>query len=388
MIREKKYTEEINLLEYVQILLKWKNMIIGIVVTMTIIVAVISMLMPRSYRSSAVLLPPSNEQSGVFSDMLSTSLSGLFSGAGGGDETNRIIAILKSRTVMEKIIKELNLIDIYNADNMEHALDILRDNILIDIGDEGTITISSSASTGWLDTNAEDIKVKYLAQSMTNLFILELDRLNKELNTKEAKYSREFIEKRYYKNIEDLTSVEEEYKKFLENNDMIILEEQTKAAILAAAQIKALIVENEVQLGVLSNTLNQDHPEIKRLKDEITQLQMQMNQMEFGKDNNAISHDLFPTLSNVPELGVQLGRLERNIEIQNTIFSFLTQQYEEAKIKEARDTPTIQVLDNANLPEKRYQPRRTIMVLLTFVFSAVIMSFIILLIEFSLFASK
>ena len=43
----------------------------------------------------------------------------------------------------------------------------------------------------------------------------------------------------------------------------------------------------------------------------------------------------------------------REVEIQNTLFIFLTQQYEEAKINEAKDTPTIQILDIAVKPNIR-----------------------------------
>nr|MBC8490743.1 hypothetical protein [Bacteroidota bacterium] len=72
---------------------------------------------------------------------------------------------------------------------------------------------------------------------------------------------------------------------------------------------------------------------------------------------------LFPVFSEVPELGVQLLRMKRDVEIQNTLFTFLTQQYEEAKIQEARDTPTVQVLDKAIRPEKRAKPKRKLIVL-------------------------
>ena len=65
----------------------------------------------------------------------------------------------------------------------------------------------------------------------------------------------------------------------------------------------------------------------------------------------------------MPELETQLRQLMREVEIQNTLFTFLTQQYEEAKINEAKDNPTIQVLDPAVKPIIKYKPFRVLIVI-------------------------
>ena len=85
-------------------------------------------------------------------------------------------------------------------------------------------------------------------------------------------------------------------------------------------------------------------------------------------------------LFEVPDLEIELMRLEREVEIQSKLYAFLTQQYEESKIQEARDTPTIQILDGANIPIKRHQPKRTLMVigysLIAFILSSLYIIFI------------
>jgi len=68
-------------------------------------------------------------------------------------------------------------------------------------------------------------------------------------------------------------------------------------------------------------------------------------------------------LADVPELGVELVRLKREVEIQNTLFVFLTQQYEEAKIKEAKDTPTVQILDYPQIPQLKSAPKRVLILI-------------------------
>ena len=81
---------------------------------------------------------------------------------------------------------------------------------------------------------------------------------------------------------------------------------------------------------------------------------------------------MIPGFSEVPDLGLKLGRLIRDVEVQNKLYAFLTQQYEEAKIKEAKDTPTVQVLDYAILPQLKYKPSRARVCIIGFVLSTIL----------------
>jgi hypothetical protein len=75
-----------------------------------------------------------------------------------------------------------------------------------------------------------------------------------------------------------------------------------------------------------------------------------------------------PTLHNLPLLGVAYADLYRRMQIQETVYETLTQQFELAKVQEAKEIPSVKVLDSANVPEhKSYPPRLFIMLLCTFV---------------------
>ena len=109
---------------------------------------------------------------------------------------------------------------------------------------------------------------------------------------------------------------------------------------------------------------------------EILELQEQLSDLDYSSNNNSvINTNLFPQYSEIPNLEIELLRLKREVEIQSKLYAFLTQQYEESKIQEARATPTIQILDDASTPIKRFKPKRSIMVigysLIAFVLSAI-----------------
>ena len=110
-------------------------------------------------------------------------------------------------------------------------------------------------------------------------------------------------------------------------------------------------------------------------KKENSALNKQLTVMEYGPQSNiSETGNIFHSFSDIPELGTQLLRLKRELSIQNTLFTFLTQQYEEAKIQEARNTPTVQVLDIAVEPENKYKPFRVLIVLFSFIFSIIFSS--------------
>jgi uncharacterized protein involved in exopolysaccharide biosynthesis len=74
-------------------------------------------------------------------------------------------------------------------------------------------------------------------------------------------------------------------------------------------------------------------------------------------------------LALLPAAGLGLARLYRDVKTSEQVFVVLTAQYEQARIDEVRDTPTVDVLDRASTPEKKSRPRRSIMVAVAFLLS-------------------
>lgn len=363
---------EINLLDYTKIFWKWKKFIIINVFVVSFFTAIISLLMPKIFKSSAVLMPPSSgSEVGILAALSDLPFGGLISQR--TDDSMNFLAILKSRTVMENVIDKFDLVNFYEVDNVEEALESLKDNIRFELEEEGTIRISALVATGWFHPEKEEEISKKLSSEIANYFVEQLDVVNKGLKTQQASFQRIFIGKRYKQNIVDLKNAEENLKTFQEKHRLISLPEQTAAAIEVAAGIKVQIITDEVNLEVLKEMRSINHPDIKRLEKEIGELQLQLKEMDFKSLNGKEDwNQLFPIFSEVPELGVQLLRLQREVEIQNTLFIFLTQQFEEAKLQEAKDTPTVQVLDEAKIPIKKYKPRRALLVVSTFLLMLII----------------
>ena len=357
--------EQLTFMEVMNILMRWKKTILLNVFYISLLIAVISLILPKIFTASAVLMPPSSQSDVSVLNAFSESelpFGGLISQS--EEETMRLIAILKSRTVMETVINQYHLIDFYHSKNIEEALESLSDHVNLEIEEEGTLSITVHVSTGWLHYEGDEIKARELSAKIANEFVNQLDIVNKKLQTEEAVHQRRFLGERYEDNRNDLIKAEERLKKFKEEHNIISVESQTKAAIESAAALKNQILFNEVQKGVVSKKLKSDHPEVISIEDELNELKNKLYEIEYGKTRRMKSEDnLFPVLSEMPQIDADLMRLSREVDIQNTLFIYLTQQYEDAKIQEARNTPTIQLLDPAQPPIEKSSPKRTLMVI-------------------------
>ena len=362
---QKIHANETNLMDIIPLLWSVRKSIIKNQLIIIVITIIFVFIIPKTFTSTALLMPPTSETGGIGSIMGALSnlpFGGMMSQT--NDESLSTIAILKSRTLSEKVIKKFNLIDFYGVPNIDKALMSLSDNTNFEVEDEGTISISVDVDTEWLHSVESEEKAKNQCTDMASYFVKQLDLINKSLKTEQASFHREFIGERYRQNLVDLKKAEDSLKIFQEKHKMVALPEQTLAAIEAAAALKAQMLSNEVKLGVMLGALNTNHPDIENIKKENSELSKKMNELEYGV--NVIGYkksNLFPVLADVPELGVELVRLKREVEIQNTLFVFLTQQYEEAKIKEAKDTPTVQILDYPQKPQLKSAPKRVLILI-------------------------
>ncbi|MGH7250547.1 MAG: GumC family protein, partial [Nitrospiraceae bacterium] len=315
---------------------------------------VVSLLLPKIYESTATLLPSlESKEGGGLGALLAAS------GAGGAAQslgismpgapatpTDLFVAMLKSRIMADEVIKRFNLKELFEAKTMQDARKALEGNTKISISKEKVIKITVEE------------KDPQRAADIANYYVSNLDRLNRTLTVSKAGQNRAFIEKRLAETRVDLVKAEEDLKEFQTHNKTVAVEAQSKAMIEAAAMIQGQIMAQEVQLQVMSSYLSTDNPELSRVRSGIEELKKQLILLESGRGGKGMlpGDRLHPAMITVPGLALDFGRLMRELKVQETLYTLLTSQYEQAKIQEARDTPTVQVLDPAIPAEKKSKP--------------------------------
>jgi len=298
---------------------------------LTAVALVVSLLLPKWYLARAVLLPPTEEESTFsLSQLIPRGLGGIKL-PGAPTLSDLFVSVLKSRSVGDRIVTRFKLVDRYKQRDAEKALKELQSHTRLALGDEGTISIS-----------VEDQDPK-TAAAMANAYIEELDNFNRLTRTSTARRTREFIEERLAVVERDLAASENNLSSYQQRKNLALLSPEARGQAEIGANIMAQKLALEVKLNVLRQSLVESSEEVRRVREELSAVERQ--------------------LGTLPQAGVATMRLWRDLKVQEQLFELLTAQLEEARIRETRDTPTVQVLDPAVPPLHKSRPKRSLVVL-------------------------
>jgi uncharacterized protein involved in exopolysaccharide biosynthesis len=343
-----------SIVDYASTVWRRRWMIATLGVVALVIAFVITMLLPKTYDSVATVLAPKEGAAGGLLPGLTAS-SGLLQQVVGlslpslTPNRDLLISVLRSRTIADSVVTKFDLQQRYRERYREDAINRLRRMTAVSLTKEGVIAVRVE------DTDAAR------AAEMANYYVDLLDRLVAQYSRGEAGRQRGFLTSQLASAKTDLDTAEEELRRFQEKNRAIVLQEQTKGAIEAAARLKGEIIAAEVQLQAMRNFATEANPEIVQLRRRIDEMKRQLGQMQYGDGSaptpNAGRRDFSVPFAKVPEVGLELARLTREVRIQETLVTLLTQQGEQARLVEAKDVPVVQVLDRAVPSERPIRPR-------------------------------
>jgi tyrosine-protein kinase Etk/Wzc len=371
--------DEINLLDYLIVILKRKKLIVGITLGAAAITAIIVFIMTPIYMAETRILPPQTGSSSIalmLSQMAGvTGAQGITESLGLKTPSSLYVGILKSRTVADRIIDRFNLMKLYDAEYREDARKQLLEDVLNAETDDQSSIIT-------IDVEDKDPK---RAADMANAFVEELKNLTKGLAVTEASQRRLFFEEQLKDTKMALVKAEAEMQGFQEKTGALQVDAQTKAIIEGIAMLRAQIAAKEVQLRVMRTYATAQNPDLQRAEDELNGLKAELGKLEA---KGGSGHDpLIPT-GRMPEIGTEYARKLRDLKFYEDLYELLTNQYEAAKLDEARDAALIQVIDKAIPPEKIAKPERLLIILIATVTGFFLSIFVAFFVEYKEKASK
>jgi uncharacterized protein involved in exopolysaccharide biosynthesis len=264
------------------------------------------------------------------------------------------VSVLKSRTMAQDVVERFALQERYHAPFLSDAVRRLSGMTTITLAKDGVISVRVQ------ETDPQ------LAAEIANFYVTRLDQMITRFATTEASKQRAFIADRLAETERELRGAEEALRQFQETNKVIALQEQARGAVETAAQLKGEIMASEVQLEVMRKFATEANPEVVKLKQRIQEMKRHLSDMQYGKgwvlpaenrNPGEPRNEIYIPFAQVPELGIELARLMRDVKVQETVYSLLTQQLEQAKIAEARDMPTVQALDKALPADRKSKPK-------------------------------
>ena len=346
------------------VILGWRRLILRVVIAAVIVSVVVSLVMPSWYGASATFLPPQERASRGGIAQLFSQFGMDFGSAGlasGTPMSDLMIGILKSRRLREQIVSDFDLVDAYRSRSPQHAVRDLREHLLVSTTPEGLVEI-------WVEDRDRD-----RAAAIANAFLDLLDQYNRESSTEQAARTREYLEETLVATRARLDDAAAELRGFQQEHGMIEIHEQTRVTVEAIAGLEAERTRFEIERGVLLGFSSHDHVDVRRMDAQIDEMNERLAALKGtpAGDAPAPRSGVLLPLDRIPELGLELADLTREVMVQEKVYEFLSSQLEEARIQELRDLSSIRIIDSAEPPLERTRPRRKLIVFLTVVLALI-----------------
>jgi uncharacterized protein involved in exopolysaccharide biosynthesis len=330
-----------------------------------VISTIVAFLIPNQYESSVSIMPPeSMSGNGNMLAALATKatpqLAALAGSLLGSKNTGALfVDLYRSRSVQNRVVDRLNLQKVYWYRYKEDARKKLNNRTeVIEDRKSGVITLTVE------DRNQQR------ARDIAQAYLDELNYLVSQVSTSSARRERIFIEQRLVSVKGDLEDAEKQFSAFASKNTALDIKEQTKAMVESAAMLQGQLIAAQSELQSLEQIYTSNNVRVRSLQARVDELKRQAEKLH-GTDSSLVSDagqpdQMYPTIRKLPLLGVEWADLYRRMKIQETVYELLNQQYELARIQEAKEVSTVNVIDPANFPEKRsWPPRSLIIALLT-----------------------
>jgi uncharacterized protein involved in exopolysaccharide biosynthesis len=342
----------------------------GFIVTAVLIGAVCSVILafilPKQYQSSARLMPPSqggSQAASLLAVMAPGPIADIGSSALGLKSSSAIyVQMLHSRTVQDHLIDQFDLRRVYGTKNYPDA------RLKLDASTETAVDRKSDVVTIMVTA-----KSPQLAAELAKGYCDELNTLMVQLDTSGAHRERVFLESRLAGIQDDLQNKSTQLAEYSSNNAVMMGEAQNKAVFDTAELLRGQAIAAKAELLAMEQDYTPDNERVRVAKAKVDELDRQLAKMRGGSGSLETSADGFPTIRALPLLGVKYTSLFRDLALQEAVYEALTKQYELARVDEARDVPTVRVLDEAEVPVRHSSPRRSLVLLmgtfLSFLFS-------------------
>jgi len=341
---------QVSFVGVVALLLRQKKLIGATTLAITLLATAVVFLLPPSYEAQATILPPQQQQSSLAA-FASGSMGGLAGSMGSQlgmkNPGDMYIGILKSRTIGDDIVARFHLKEVYGKRLLSDARKALGKSASFTSGKDSLITIL-----------VKD-RDPHRAADIANAYVDELHEQNSRLALTDASQRRLFFEQKLNEEKDALANAEIALKATQQSTGLLAPAGQAQVLLMSSAQFRAGIASRLVQLQAMRSYATEENSQMQLLEREIAALQQQLSLVEAKGSGSKLE----VSGSRLPEATLEYIRKVRDLKYHETLFELLAKQYEAARIDEAKESPLIQVVDRAVVPDKQSRPSRMLLIL-------------------------
>lgn len=367
--------KEFHLLDYVDFLVKRKELLLLVFVCSIILSYLLILLfVEEQYEATAVIIPRSDDASSLSGGIL-RSMKAIPFGLGAKSprtDLDLYNTVITSRSMMEDVINTFQLVQEYDLDTssiecMELAIKRLRNDIVTKQTEELAFTLTVRAAE------------RGMAADMANYIIRRLNERIVELNVTKSRENREFLAGRVESISTQLGMAEDSLRAYQERTGLIDAKSQLQGIVAAYTSLESELAAKRIQQGILERMYDKGSPQVQEAGIQIEVFEKKLKQMRTESDPGSA---LLP-LKHLPRTVVEYLRRYRTVELNALLMEFILPLYEQAKLEEKKEYPLIQIIDHAIPPAKKSWPPRILFSLLSAV-SATLLVYVVLLVRGSL----
>jgi tyrosine-protein kinase Etk/Wzc len=329
---------------------KWLLMLILLVGA--VLSVIVAFLQPVYFTAQARIMPPGSQSSGGAQAALLGALGGIGGGAASAlgikSPGELYVGLLKSRTIADDLIGEFKLKDLYEQKTAQETRSSLTALSRISSGKDGIITIE-------VDDQSPDRAAK-----LANGYFVALQKMMQKMATTEAGQRRLFFENQLKQAKNQLTDAELGFKNMQQSTGVLQLDAQGKVAIESVARIRAAISGKEVELASVAQYATPQNPEYQRRVSELSALRAELMKLERAQTGAGETDKGGKKLT---DAGVDYARRLRDLKYAEAMYELMAKQFEFARVDEARETASLQLVDEAVVPELKSRPKRSLIVI-------------------------
>ena len=177
----------------------------------------------------------------------------------------------------------------------------------------------------------------------------------------EASQRRLFFEQQLKAAQDDLIHAEDNLKQTQQRTGILEIGSQASVMIQQAAGLRAAIASKKAEIESMRQFATEQNPGMIDAQQELRTLQNQLAAMDVS--NQESSGDLTALKGSVTQASLDYVRALREVGYRQTLYDLLLRQYEIARVDEAKEGPTVQIVDPGSVPDRpSFPPRAWIIV--------------------------
>ena len=349
----------------------FKSVVLFVLIPTIIVFVTVMWIVKPKYAASAVVTPPASTQS------MSGALSGLMGGAGmssllglsmDNEDANAVWTIFNSWELHDMVIDNFELAKHYKFKGKFHAdlLKEFRKNFGIDYTKEDMFYIF------YKDTDPKR------AVQVIQFMLEKADSAFNAFKMKQARQSRLYFQSRLDSCEHVLDSLLKKFVDFQVANNVYEPGVQLSATIKYLSELQAMREE----VGIEMNFEKLDRGENSRRYQELSNRAKGVNSALGGALKGKHSNIGLMELKKSPELYAEYVRRETEIRIQESMYKILRQQSEQMRLEEAKTLTNLHVLEPPWENNKKFSPKRGLILVFTVFISFFFATFFCNFVEF------